>query len=155
MKLPMKSSGAGFTLIELIITISIIAILAAIAFPNYTSYVIRSNRSVARGVLVDLAAKQEVLKLQNTVYSTDFTYLAGVSGTSYYINRSSLVEATQMPDSIYQISLNPATSTAFTLTATPVTGSPQAKDTQCTSLILASTGLRTATGSSPTLCWSK
>lgn len=149
MERQMKQRSSGFTLIELIITISIIAILAAIAFPSYTSYVLRSNRSVARGVLVDLAAKEEVLKLQNTVYSTDFTYLAGVSGTSYYINRSSLIEAAQASDSIYQISLS-ASAAAFTLTATPVNA--QAKDTQCNPLTLVNTGLRGPTGST---CWSK
>ena len=44
-------------------------------------------------------------------------------------------------------------STCYVLTATPVSSSPQANDTKCTSLILDSFGAKTATGSTPTKCW--
>ncbi len=60
----------GFTLIELMITVAIIAILAAIAVPNYTDYVTRSKFSEAHGMLGDLRVKMEQYYMDNRRYST-------------------------------------------------------------------------------------
>ncbi len=49
----------GFTLMELIITMVIIGILTAIAIPNYTAYIIRSNRAEARGQLLEMSTWME------------------------------------------------------------------------------------------------
>ena len=60
----------GFTLIELMITVAIIAILAAIAVPNYTDYVTRSKFTEAHGMLGDLRVKMEQYYMDNRRYST-------------------------------------------------------------------------------------
>jgi len=60
----------GFTLIELMITVAIIAILAAIAVPNYTDYITRSKFSEAHGQLGDLRVKMEQYYMDNRRYST-------------------------------------------------------------------------------------
>ncbi|MBL8472447.1 MAG: prepilin-type N-terminal cleavage/methylation domain-containing protein [Rhodocyclaceae bacterium] len=49
----------GFTLIELMITVAVVAILAAIAIPNYSEYIKRARRSSAQQYLSDLAQQQE------------------------------------------------------------------------------------------------
>ena len=51
----------GVTLIELMITVVIVAILAAIAYPSYTQYVLRSHRTAAKTALHDMASRQERL----------------------------------------------------------------------------------------------
>jgi type IV pilus assembly protein PilE len=60
----------GFTLIELMITVAIVAILASIAVPSYTDYVIRGKFSEATGNLADLRVKMEQYYMDNRRYST-------------------------------------------------------------------------------------
>ena len=59
----------GFTLIELMITIAIIAILTAVAFPSYTDYVTRSKLAEAYAHLADLRVKMEQSYLDNRRYN--------------------------------------------------------------------------------------
>src|SRR4051794_15402713 len=51
--------ASGFTLVELVITIAIIAILIGVALPSYKSYLIRSNRSAAQQFMATVAAREE------------------------------------------------------------------------------------------------
>jgi len=60
----------GFTLIELMITVVIIAVLSAIALPSYTDYVTRSKLAEAYAHLSDLRVKMEQYYLDNRRYST-------------------------------------------------------------------------------------
>jgi type IV pilus assembly protein PilE len=59
----------GFTLIELVITIAIIGILAAIALPSYQQYVIRSKRSAAQAQMMDIANREQQFLLANRSYA--------------------------------------------------------------------------------------
>jgi type IV pilus assembly protein PilE len=60
----------GFTLIELMITILIVAILASIAIPSYREYVIRGNRTAAQAVMMELATRQQQFFVANRTYAT-------------------------------------------------------------------------------------
>jgi type IV pilus assembly protein PilE len=60
----------GFTLIELIVVMVIIAILAAVAIPNYTEYVQRGRRQEAKAVLLQVVQWQERLRTQTNSYAT-------------------------------------------------------------------------------------
>lgn len=61
----------GFTLIELMITLVVVAILASIAVPTYRQYVLRSHRVEAKTALLSIAADQEKFYLQRNRYAND------------------------------------------------------------------------------------
>jgi type IV pilus assembly protein PilE len=145
-----KQHSLGVTLIELMITVAIVAIIAAIAIPSYNSYVLRSHRVEAKSALLNLATMEERLYSTKNLYSalpTDLGYSGGlpiVVGNGYYqVNINNVQAATTTA---------PAT---YTLTATPVAGNMQANDTACASFTVDQSGTQTATGS-PTAtvdCW--
>lgn len=60
----------GFTLIEAMITVAVIAILAAVALPSYNDYVVRSKFAEVSGNLADLRVKMEQYYMDNRRYST-------------------------------------------------------------------------------------
>ncbi|MGB2246587.1 MAG: type IV pilin protein [Alcanivorax sediminis] len=70
-----KSNETGFTLIELMITVMIVAILAAIAYPSYTNHVRNTVEAKVRGDLMDLASSQERWRSQNFQYTNSLTKL--------------------------------------------------------------------------------
>ena len=60
----------GFTLIEVMIVVAIIAILAAIALPSYQQQIIKSNRAAAKGQMLDIANREQQYLFANRVYAT-------------------------------------------------------------------------------------
>ena len=58
----------GFTLIELMVTVVIVAILGAIAYPSYTSYVVKSNRAAVKSFMVAVANREQQYILDARVY---------------------------------------------------------------------------------------
>jgi type IV pilus assembly protein PilE len=65
----------GVTLIELLIVVVIVSILAAVAYPNYRSYVQKSKRNEAKAALLQIATNQERHYLNNNTYTVDMTQL--------------------------------------------------------------------------------
>jgi type IV pilus assembly protein PilE len=146
----------GFTLIELVIAMVIASILAAIAIPSYTSYIMRSRRTEAKSALLNLASLEERFFSTNNTYSalpTDLGYTAGLGvsfpvGSGYYNITQLLVTQAVQPAN----STSAGTPATYTITATPVPTNSQANDTGCTSFTITSGGVQTSTGSSTT-CW--
>ena len=131
----------GFTLIEVMIVVAIIGILAAIAYPSYQEYVIRSNRTEAMALLNEAAARQERYYAQNNEYAdtTDKLNMAG------YLNQLKY----------YSLGIDEVTASTYTLTANN-DNAPQSNDTKCASLTLDEKGEKGATGTasaSPADCW--
>ncbi|NKJ23543.1 type IV pilin protein [Dyella sp. SG609] len=129
----------GFTLIELMVVVAIIAILAAFAVPNYLRYGIRARRSDGQNLLLRVATAQE------RYYSTNNRYgsLSDIGFTN-----------TASDKGYYTVAVTPAApATTFTATATPVSGGPQAKD-DCKALNINNYGVKGATGSTTNgKCW--
>ena len=69
----------GFTLIEILITVAIVGILAAIAIPAYQDSVTKGRRAEAMALALDLASRQERFFLQNNTYTTSITGAAGLN----------------------------------------------------------------------------
>ena len=59
----------GFTLIEVMVVVVIVAILATIAIPSYREYVIRGHRRAAQAAMMDLAVRQQQFFVANRVYA--------------------------------------------------------------------------------------
>jgi type IV pilus assembly protein PilE len=66
----------GFTLIELMITVAIIGILAAVAYPSYQSHVKKGVRRAAQAQMLDIANREQQFLLSNRAY-VDYATLTG------------------------------------------------------------------------------
>jgi len=118
-----ETSKKGFTLVELMIVIAIVAILMALAIPSYTQYIRKSNRGEAQQLLMNWANNQELWRATHTRYASD-TDIPVPASAGYK----------------YTFAVTDDTPTTFTLTATPKSGTDQVNDkehgTPCTALTL-------------------
>ena len=130
----------GFTLIELMITVAIIAILAAVAYPSYQEYLRKGRRVDAKTALLDAAQTMERYYTENNKY-TD-----AVAGTTF--------PATS-PEGHYTLSFssNPTAST-FAIQAAPTAGGKQSGD-KCGTYTINNLGQQDVTGGtlSKSQCW--
>lgn len=110
----MKAHYRGFTLIEMMITVAIVAILAAIALPAYQNYVKRSHAQAAGADLVALS-----LALENT-YQRTLQYptaASGTSATSYVASGTTTQPWAPSQSAFFGYTVSVASS-SYTLTAT-------------------------------------
>lgn len=145
----------GFTLLELMIAVVIVGILAAIAYPSYTSYITQARRSDATINLLRLAALQEKFMTQCGIYAANF-------GAAQNCTAPGTLQASNTTaDGFYslEIAVN-ATGSTYTLTARPQ-GVQSTNDlAKCTTFTINNVGLKTATGTDGNLtnggrCWKK
>jgi type IV pilus assembly protein PilE len=135
-----RGRASGFTLIELMITVAVVAILAAIAFPSYALFMKKSRRADAEATLMDIAQREQQYLLDTRTYAPDVVTLntsvpADVS--AYY--------AIQICQTTAPCAAPGGAPPTFAIIATPIAGSPQAGDY---TLTLDNTGVK-----SPTSVW--
>jgi type IV pilus assembly protein PilE len=141
----MRRHSMGFTLIESMITVAIIAIVAAIAYPSYQDYVIRSRRG---SVAVCLT---EVSQFMERFYTTNLRY--DISTADVVVAIPALQCRTDLATH-YTISFNGApTATTYAIQAAPQ-GVQASKDTSCGTLGLNQAGAKSESGTGSVAdCW--
>lgn len=151
----------GFTLIELMIVVAIVALLAAIAYPAYTDSVVKGKRGQGRTVLMDLLQQQERYLSQSGSY---MSFAAGGTGANGTI-RSGNADLGGQVIPFKTISGDDTSSPPYRLGAEACPGGlllnecvrvfaePAFVDASVGTLQIQSTGLKSCTGSNPSKCW--
>jgi type IV pilus assembly protein PilE len=129
----------GFTLIELMVTVAIVAVLAAIAYPSYKEYVAKSRRAEAQALLMQSAQWMERFYAENYSYSAN---TAGVAVTDATMFPARYSQSPASGTAAYTIAVAP-TATTFTVTATR-TGTMAAD--KCGNMQITHTGVKQLTG---------
>jgi len=144
-----KKGNKGFTIIELMIVLVIVAILLAIAYPSYVNYVRKANRGEAQQLLMNWAINQEIFRSNNTSYAPDDSAALPKPVHQDGLYNFSAVGTVGTPATCAGASGTPGT-TAYWLIA--VAQGDQANDasrgTSCTTLCLSSAGPK-----QPAACW--
>ena len=129
---------SGFTLVEMLVVVAMVAILSAVAYPSYVSQVTKGRRADAKQALVELAQKLE------RFYTERGTYVGATLG-------SAGVYASTSPAGYYTLTITSQTVDGFTITAAPLGN--QASDS-CGTLGYNQIGDRSvAAGATVAQCW--
>lgn len=127
----------GFTLIEMMITVALIAILAAVALPAYRDHLRKTRRAEAQAFLMAVAARQQQFLVDTRGYATTLTAVALATPPNVAASYDLVLASVAGPPPSFQ------------LTATPRASTDQPKE-RCGTLSIDQTGAKTAALAS---CW--
>jgi type IV pilus assembly protein PilE len=137
----------GFTLVEVMIAVVIIAILASIAVPSYESYMIKTRRATAAACLL------EISQFLERFFTVNLQYDKTAAGAGITMPDSSNQECQNTLAGHYNFIAEVAPRT-YTLQAVPI--NRQTKDTQCSTLSINEALKKSVTGTqsaNPSACW--
>ncbi len=145
----------GFTLIELMIAVAIVAILAMVAVPSYQEHVRKGKRADGKAYLLDLVSRQERFYTQFSSYTGVLAKPSSCTGAACGLGLSNANSS----DGYYSATVTVTPSgcsptgtlcTGFTLTATPASWT----DSKCSTLTLTHTATKGTAGSETAdYCW--
>lgn len=142
---PVLRVPRGFTLVEILVALAIVAILAAIALPSYRDSTLRAGRADGKAALMQVASDQERFYSANFTYSTNAVPLASTPAATLTSR-----------DGNYVVSVaacaGGSIANCFVASATP-----QGNQTNdpCGTLTINQLGVRTASGGSVEECWER
>lgn len=146
----------AFTLVELMVTVAIVGILAAITYPSYQDSVRKSRRADAEGVLLNLANSME------RHFTETNSYCDAANGGTAETNCGAGTGDTGTPSiftiptgitSFYTVTISAASPSTYSLSAAPIAGGPQAND-RCGTLTLTHIGVKNnSAGLDQSVCW--
>lgn len=146
-KIAKRNRTGGFTLLEVMMTVAVVAILAAIAYPSYSQSIINSRRADGSTALLNLANRMEQYYAQNNTYATA-TIASGVATTDVLSTAAS-------SQGYYTVSITAQPQNTYTIQATRA--GRQTADTHCGDFTLTSAGVKGivnyATGFTVAQCW--
>ncbi len=136
---------AGFTLIELMITVAVLGILMSLALPSYQSQVVRTKRASAAGCTMELAQFME------RVYASNIRYdLNAGAGT---VLPSTPCRNDLSSSYTFDFAASQPQSRTFTINATPA-GAQATRDGACGTLSIDQAGTKGVSGANtPAQCW--
>ena len=141
----LKRQSAGFTLVELMVTVVIIGIISAIAYPSYTQYVLRANRAEVRALLL------ETIQVLEQNYTTANRYDLDSVGNAIALPYATSPKAGTAKYNI-TVAYGAAPAQTFTLSAAPagvMTGDA------CGTYTLDNTGVQGNSAGTIAECWGK
>ncbi|WP_077036050.1 type IV pilin protein [Pelomonas sp. KK5] len=123
-------ASRGFTLIELMVALVVAGILAAVAYPAYQSYVMKSRRGDARATISTMVQAQERYRSNNASYSGDAGVLLG----------GATADSATSFNGYYTVTVSAATASGYQIHAVPVSSKSQHNDADCQDIYVSVSG---------------
>lgn len=130
-KCPVGPTCRGFTLIELVMAVVVVAILTAVALPVYTQQLQKGRRSDALKIMSAISQSQERYRSNSSSYAAKLSDLTDLANLKIDSDPNYTFDMTGA-----DIGAGSNFSLGYTITATPRSGSPQASDSKCAKLIV-------------------
>ena len=118
-----SAQAFGFTLMELMITLAIVGLLAAIALPSYSSYIAKARRADARTQLVQVAQFMQRFYAANDSFSKD-----RAENPVFNQVPASMKQSPADSAKIYELTIPTATPASFEIHMVPLAGGVMGKD---------------------------
>ncbi len=150
-----RARSRGFTLVELMITVVVVAILAALAYPSFLGSIRKSRRSDAVAALTQVQQAQERWRNNKAAYAGNALLTTAAP--------DGLGQSAVSPSGYYGIAISGDGASTYTLTATAIAGKTQAEDAGCQAMsvrlnggnLTYSAGASGTPTSDPAGCWAR